>query len=155
MILRAVQLVCLSISLLPGISCDSINVVKVEGRAMLPAYKDGDRVVVKKDLDQIVRSDVIIFRYPMDTSKTYIKRVIGLPGETVSITKGKVMINGNELAEPYVDPAYNRSGFDLPPFKILPDNYFVMGDNRDSSSDSRYWGTVAKELIEGKCFLSY
>jgi signal peptidase I len=155
MIVRAIKLVCLATVLSLGVSCTSINAVKVEGVAMLPTYKDGDRLVVRKDAGQIERLDVIIFRYPKDPSRSYIKRVIGLPGETIAITGGKVMIDGKELAEPYVDPDKNQSTSDLPPLKIPPDHYFVLGDNRDNSSDSRYWGTVDKELIVGKCFLSY
>ena len=136
-------------------SCGSLTVVRIEGNAMLPSYKDGDRVAINKNAGSIERLDVIIFRYPQDTTKTYIKRVIGLPGETVSIEGGKVTVDGKELAEPYVDPEHNRSGFEVHDFKLKADSYFVLGDNRDNSSDSRYWGSVDKELVIGKCFLQY
>jgi len=153
--LRIVQLFIAGAAIFSMIACSSLTVVRVEGNAMLPAYKDGDRVAVQKDAGSIERLDVIIFRYPEDTTKTYIKRVIGLPGETISIEDGKVTIDGKELAEPYVDPDLNRSEFHLHNFKVKPDSYFVMGDNRDNSSDSRYWGAVNKELVIGKCFLQY
>jgi signal peptidase I len=143
------------VSLSLGLSCSSIKVMQVDGNAMLPAYKNGDKVIVSKDLEKIDRLDVIIFRYPRDPSKRYIKRVIGLPGETISITGGKVMIDGIELAEPYVDSALSHQGYNSPALRIPSDSYYVLGDNRDNSSDSRYWGTVDKGLIEGKCSLSY
>lgn len=154
MISRFFHLVASAFGLV-SLSCSSLTVVRVDGNAMLPTYKDGDRVVIKKDAGPIERGDVVIFRYPNDTSKMYIKRVIGLPGETISITAGKVTIDGKELDEPYVDPAHSRSDDNLEPTTIPPDSYFVMGDNRANSSDSRYWGTLGKEFIVGKCFLTY
>jgi len=150
--LRIIRLLSVAAVFFLIVSCSSLTAVRVEGNAMLPTYKDGDRVAVNKNAGSIERLDIIIFHYPEDTTKTYIKRVIGLPGETISIADGKVIIDGKELAEPYVDPDHNRSGFQLHAFRVKTDSYFVMGDNRDNSSDSRYWGSVNKELVIGKCF---
>jgi len=129
--------------------------MRIEGTAMLPSFKDGDRVLIEKSISEIKRGDVIFFQYPKDTTKLFFKRVVGLPNETVSILKGKVFINDKELEESYLDQIYNQSKTNLPPIKVPDQSYFVLGDNRDNSSDSRYWGTVKKELIVGRHYLSY
>ena len=129
--------------------------VLVEGTAMLPNFRNGDRVMMDKNLGELKRGDVITFLYPKDRSKWYIKRIIGLPGETIEILEGKVFINGQVLDEPYIDESYNQVKANSPPRKVPEYQYFVMGDNRDNSSDSRYWGTVDKELIQGKYYMTY
>lgn len=129
--------------------------MRIEGKGMLPNFKDGDRVLVEKNGGEIKRGDIIFFHYPKDTTKLYFKRVVGLPNETVAIFKGKVAINDKELDEPYLDQTYNQSKTNLPPIKVPNQSYFVLGDNRDNSSDSRYWGTVKKELIVGKHYITY
>jgi signal peptidase I len=129
--------------------------MKIEGKAMLPSFKDGDRVLVEENVSEIKRGDVIFFQYPKNTTKLFFKRVVGLPNETVSILNGKVFINDKELEEPYLDRTYNQAKSNLPPVKVPDQSYFVLGDNRDNSSDSRYWGTVKKELIIGKYCLIY
>jgi signal peptidase I len=115
----------------------------------------------------IQRGDTIVFRYPMNLEADYVKRVIGLPGEVVTIRDKKVLINGRPLAEPYAlfadprifdGPALRepyRSRDQFGPFKVPEGSYFAMGDNRDSSYDSRYWGTVPRALIKGKPLLVY
>ena len=129
--------------------------VRVEGVAMLPNFGDGDRVMMNTNLGDLQRGEVITFLYPKDNTKWYFKRIIGLPGETLEIREGKVYINGQVLDEPYIDETYNQVKQSFPP-RIVPQNhYFVMGDNRDNSSDSRYWGTVDKALIQGKYYLTY
>lgn len=133
----------------------SITPVRVEGEAMKPAFNDGDKMFVDNKLDELKRGEVITFLYPKDRSKSYFKRIIGLPGEVVEIRAGKVFIDGQVLAEPYVDEANNQTKSDFPPRRVLEYQYFVMGDNRDNSSDSRYWGTVDKELITGKYYMTY
>jgi signal peptidase I len=129
--------------------------VRVEGTAMLPNLSDGDKIIVNKNIGELKRGNVISFLYPKDTSKWYIKRVIGLPGENIYILEGKVFVNGQILNEPYLDQKYNQTG-DSFAIRTVPENhYYVLGDNRDNSSDSRYWGTVSKDLITGKYVSTY
>lgn len=126
----------------------------VSGSSMDPTFKDGDYLVVdqlSKRFDELERGSVVIIRYPKDPSKFFIKRLIGFPGETVSIQDGKVSIYNEEnketieLKEPYV--VYKKSeNFSQ---KLGEGDYFVMGDNRAGSSDSRVWGAVPKKYIIG------
>jgi len=127
----------------------------VDGESMHPTFENLDYLVVNELLYRFKapeRGDVIVFRYPGDPSVFYIKRVIGLPGETVSIRRGNVTIlteNGEKLAlaEPYIvneDATYTKD------VSLLPGEYFVMGDNRPNSSDSRIWGPLPKEDIIGR-----
>ncbi len=138
--------------------------VVVEGTSMLPELHDGERLLVNKLVyykfknftwGHIERGDVIVFWYPKDPEKSYVKRVIGLPGETVEVSHGKILINGQELAETYLDAEYNQSLPTFSPRKVDDHYYFVMGDNRDNSSDSRYWGLVPEKYIYGKAFFRY
>lgn len=147
-----IQIIVLTVCLL---SACSPKPVVVEGTAMKPSFNDGDRILVDKNVGELKRGDVITFLFPKDRSKWYIKRAIGLPGETIEIRAGIVYINGQVIEEPYVEEAYNKSKANFPPRKIEEYQYFVMGDNRDNSSDSRYWGTVDKKLITGKYTTTY
>jgi signal peptidase I len=126
----------------------------VEGACMEPNLYTGQRVLVMKSsywFSDPHRGDVIIFKSTEDPSRTLIKRVIGLPGENISISGGKVYINGEALEEPY-DQGVNS----LYPTTAIPGgNYFVMGDNRDRSTDSRSWGMLPRENIIGKAWLCY
>ena len=133
----------------------SAQPVAVEGKAMMPAFNDGDKILIDKNLSELKRGDVITFLYPKDRSKWYFKRIIGLPGETVEIRQGMIYIDGKFLNEPYVDEFYNQAKSNFPPRKVSDYQYFILGDNRDNSSDSRYWGTVDKELIQGKYYMTY
>jgi signal peptidase I len=122
---------------------------KVQGHAMEPAFPDGERVPVTSVIDSLNRGDVVTFRYPVDESKHFMKRIIGLPGEQVEAKDGVITINGQQLDESYVVEA-NRSHDTWGPQTIPADEYFMLGDNRRNSSDSRYWGTVRRSLITGK-----
>ncbi len=122
---------------------------------MEPALKNGDRVFVNRSVDKLERGDIITFYYPVDPSKSYLKRVVGLPGEAVEIRDGKVIINGNALDEPYVAPGNNRVRSDHKEIKIPVDSYYVLGDNRDNSNDSRMWGPLARKFIYGKFVRKY
>ena len=122
--------------------------MRVDGNAMLPAFKDGDRMIVQKKFNELKRGDVIVFSYPKDMTKQFFKRVVGLPGETLSIEKGVVSINGEKLDEPYLDQTLNQSESNFPSFNVPDRCYFVIGDNRDNSSDSRSWGVVPEDLIK-------
>lgn len=132
-----------------------VQPVKVHGRAMLPALADGDRIIVERNPQKLERGDIIVFLFPEDQTKSYIKRIVGLPNEVIEIDEGKTLLNGKPLDEPYVDPKFNLTARSLAPLRLDPDNYFVMGDNRDNSSDSRIWGPVKKDLIYGKYLKKY
>jgi signal peptidase I len=136
-----------------------VQPVKVEGTSMLPRLHDGERIFVNKliyyGLPDIERGDIVVFWFPNDPTKSYIKRVIGLPGETVQVRGGRIFVNGKELQEPYLEHSLNVAAADEPPTYVKPHYYFVMGDNRDNSQDSRYWGFVKRDKIKGKAFLIY
>jgi signal peptidase I len=136
--------------------------VKVEGTSMTPTLTDQERIFINKftyrfGLGSIERGDTVVFWYPQDPSKSYIKRVIGLPGDTVRIQSGQVFVNGTHLTEEYV-PEENRdynSWRDGHEQVVPPNQYFVLGDHRNSSSDSRMWGWVPRENIYGKAVFVY
>ncbi len=131
--------------------------VKVEGTSMAPLLSDQERIFINKfvyHFEPIDRGDVVVFWYPLDRSKSFIKRVVGLPGETISIRAGHVYIDGRELADQYVPKNYlDNSNYG--PLTIPPDEYFVMGDHRDSSNDSRVFGPVSRRYIYGKAVFAY
>ena len=131
--------------------------VRVEGTSMLPRLEDHDRLFINKfvyHITSIERGDVVVFHYPRDPEKSYIKRVIALPGDKLRIDHGKVWVNGKALSENYVPEMYRdtRSYTDT----VIPDDcYFVMGDHRSISSDSREFGPVERDLIYGKAVFVY
>jgi signal peptidase I len=131
--------------------------VKVEGTSMMPSLINQERIFINKFVyrfSDIARGDTVVFQFPLETSKSYIKRVIGVPGDTVRIDSGIVFVNGQPLAEPYV-PEYNRDTVSMREIKVDPDYYFVLGDHRNSSNDSRNWGTVKRGFIYGKAVFVY
>ena len=133
--------------------------VKVEGTSMMPALQDKERIFINKfvyraGIGKIERGDMVVFWYPNDQTKSYIKRVIGLPGDTVSVNDGVVFVNGSQIEESYVPDEY-RDHQTCAPMKVSGDNYFVLGDHRSSSNDSRSWGTVPSHLIYGKAVFVY
>ena len=116
----------------------------------------------------IHRGDVIVFKYPEEPERDFIKRVIGLPGETIEMKAKKIYINGEPLDEPYVhflEPPSNETSIHevtsvdvrerYGPVTVPPDQYFVMGDNRDNSQDSRYWGFLQRDYVKGKALIIY
>jgi signal peptidase I len=130
----------------------------VSGSSMYPTFENGDYLIIDKvsyELGTPRRDDVVVFRYPGDTTKFFIKRIIGLPGETVDIKGSEVKITNKEneegftLDQPFVENKSENSTH----FVLREDEYFVMGDNRSASSDSRYWGAVKENLIQGKALL--
>ena len=128
--------------------------VKVEGTSMMPSLYDQERLFInqysyKFGLGKIERGDTVVFWFPGDPTKSYIKRVIGLPGDTVAVDDGYVIVNGKKLVENYVPPEY-RDDTSLPSQKIPSNQYFVLGDHRVSSNDSRAWGLVPRSYIYGK-----
>jgi signal peptidase I len=128
-----------------------VQPVKVEGSAMRPTLNNGDKILLGKQIKTIDRGDIVAFWFPDDPSKSFIKRVVGLPTETIRIDmKGVVYINGDQIAEPYVLPEHSRFPRAYPETTVKPHAYFVMGDNRDQSNDSRSWGLVPEKYIYGK-----
>jgi len=131
--------------------------VQVEGTSMMPRLENHERIFINKFVyrfEPIQRGDIVVFWYPRDPSKSYIKRVIGLPGEWVSIDEGRALVNGAALAEPYL-PSYYLDHQSYAPLHIEPNHYYVLGDHRDSSNDSRVWGTVDRKYIYGKAVFVY
>ncbi|HEX9027838.1 MAG TPA: signal peptidase I [Anaerolineales bacterium] len=149
-----VETVLLSVVLFLGINAVSSR-IRVESISMQPTLYAGNFVLVNKlayQLGKPGRGDIIVFRYPPDpTQVPYIKRVIGLPGDHVSIAGGKVYINGAQLIEPYLVTTTNRGG----EWTVPPNSLFVMGDNRNNSSDSRSWGFVPLQNVIGKAEVVY
>lgn len=131
--------------------------VKVEGTSMTPLLSDQERIFINKFVyrfEPIERGDVVVFWYPLDRSKSFIKRVVALPGETVEIRYGRVHVNGRRLEEPYVPPQFaDASNFG--PLRVPAEEYFLMGDHRSSSNDSRVFGSVPSRFIYGKAVFAY
>jgi len=142
--------------------------------SMLDTIQEGDRLLVSKfsydlkvpltghalaHLSDPQRGDVIVFKNPVEQGPDYVKRVIAVPGDHISIRDGTVFINGQALSEPYVlDSGLKNPRLscpDMPPVLVPENNYFVMGDNRNESFDSRYWGFVPREDIKGRAFMVY
>lgn len=130
----------------------------VSGSSMFPTFQDKNYLIVDEltyKLSDPKRDDVIVFHYPLDPTKFFIKRIIGLPGETVDIKKGVVTITSSTdtkgfiMDEPYIHEQVTTDKH----FELKEDEYFVMGDNRGASSDSRVWGSVPRKLIVGRAFL--
>lgn len=131
--------------------------VKVEGTSMMPSLEDQERIFVNKfvyRLEPIERGDIVVFRYPHDPSKSYIKRVIGTAGDHIRIDSGQVYVNGEPLDEEYV-PAEYADSRSYPEIIVPPNSYFVLGDHRSMSQDSREFGSVNQNLIYGKAVFGY
>lgn len=160
----------------------AFQMFKIPTGSMEDNLKVGDHIIVNKfiygpastplrqvmPLREVRRGDIIVFRYPLQPETDYVKRVIALPGDTVEIRDKVVWLNGKPLDEPYVihdDPTIYpyrpalpdpyRSRDQMAPVYIQPGQYWAMGDNRDRSSDSRYWGTVPRSMIKGRAFMVY
>ena len=128
---------------------------QVQGISMMPDLTDGEYVFVNKLaylFHEPERGDVIVFHWPVDTSKDFIKRVIGLPGDTIAYDSMTVRVDGAVLNEPYISQAANPTS---KVWKVPANDYFVMGDNRPQSDDSRDWGFVPKDYIIGKAVMVY
>ena len=134
-----------------------VQPVKVEGTSMQPQLVDQERIFVNRFIykfTDVCRGDVVVFWYPRDRSKSFIKRVLGIPGDELEIRDGTVYINGSEISEPYLESDF-RDHKSFQKVVIPPGQYFVLGDHRNSSNDSRSWGFVAQPLIYGKAVFSY
>jgi signal peptidase I len=133
--------------------------VKVEGTSMMPSLIDQERIFINKfvyrfGIGDIERGDMVVFWFPIDPTKSYIKRVIGVPGDLIEIKDGIVNVNGQLLDERYVPEEYRDHSTWGP--KVVPkDHYYVLGDHRSSSNDSRSWGPVPRTSIYGKAVFVY
>ena len=127
----------------------------VYGSCMEPNLKTGERVLAVRFAYMLggpKRGDVVIFKYPCDPSKNYVKRVVGLPGDTVEIRDGEVFVNGSAQPEPYKRlQAHGSYG----PETVRAGNLFVLGDNRDQSNDSRYWGELPMANVQARAVMAY
>jgi signal peptidase I len=144
-----------------------VQPVKVEGTSMLPRLESEERIFVNKipfleqairdeNFKPISRGEIVVFWFPDNPSQSFIKRVIGLPGETIRMDhRGQLFIDGRPIDEPYLSPDRNRTPRMIPETYIKPHYYFVMGDNRDASNDSRSWGLVPVKYIYGKALFRY
>ena len=131
--------------------------VKVEGTSMMPTLDDQERIFINKFVyrfEGIDRGDTVVFWYPGDPTKSYIKRVIGIPGDRVEVDRGTVIINGHALDESYVPPEF-RDSSSMTARQVPSNEYFVLGDHRSSSNDSRAWGMVPRRYIYGKAVFVY
>src|SRR5271167_1906047 len=131
--------------------------VKVEGTSMMPGLEDQERIFVNKFVyrwEPIQRGDIVVFRYPRDTSKSYIKRVIGVAGDHIRIENGQVYVNGEALDEDYVPSEY-ADARSYPEIVVPSHSFFVLGDHRTMSNDSRDFGAVNERFIYGKAVFGY
>jgi signal peptidase I len=130
---------------------------RVQGTSMQPLLADGERIVVNKFLyrfETIQRGDVVVFWYPRDPSVSFIKRVVGVPGDVVELRSGVLYVNSVRVEEDFLKPAY-RDSDSYPPVEVKPGYYYVLGDHRNSSNDSRSWGEVPEKYIYGKAVFRF
>ncbi|MGB9661982.1 MAG: signal peptidase I [Moorellaceae bacterium] len=128
----------------------------IPSRSMEPTLYPGDRILVNRlayRFGEPQRGDVVVFRYPLEPDRDYIKRVIAVGGDTVEARDNKIYVNGEPLLETYLPPGVVYSNFG--PLKVPPNTYFMMGDNRNISADSRVWGPLERKFIIGKAILIY
>lgn len=131
--------------------------VRVEGYSMMPHLQNNERLFIDKvsiNFEPIRRGDVVVFHYPLDPSQSFIKRIIGLPGDHVVIWDGIVYINGRRLREPYIKSKFQDYA-DFPEVTVPPNQYYVLGDHRNSSNDSRFWGCLPAKDIFGRAVFAY
>jgi signal peptidase I len=128
---------------------------RVQGTSMLPLLQDGERIIVNKFVyrfNPVARGDVVVFWYPKDPSVSFIKRVVGVPDDVVELRRGALFVNGRRVEESYVTMKDDDTH---PPIVVRKGYYYVLGDHRNSSNDSRNWGEVPEKYIYGKAFLRF
>lgn len=169
-----IALVAIAVALL--VQAFVVKPFRIPSPSMVPALQPGDRVLVNRvvyHLRDVQHGDIVVFRYPLNTKVAFIKRVVGLPGDVLEVRDGRLVRNGAAVDEPYVrraagggpvptEPAPTmgdstmREPWSLAePYTVPPDNYFVMGDNRADSEDSRVWGPVPADNLIGEAFVIY
>lgn len=140
-----------------------VQAFKIPSGSMIPSLLVGDHILVNKFIYRFKdpqRGDIMVFKFPLDEKRDFVKRVIGLGGDEIAIRGKQVYINNKLLNEQYAIFSDSKSGFfstryEFGPVRVPLDSYFVMGDNRDNSQDSRYWGFLKKDKVLGKAFLIY
>lgn len=151
--LDIIETLVLAVVLFLGINAISAR-VRVDGSSMVPTLQNGEFVLVSKmsyRFGQVDRGDIIVFHFPMNPDEELIKRVIGLPGDHISVQSGVVSVNGQVLNEPYIANAPAYSG----EWDVLEGELFVLGDNRNNSNDSKDWGLLPLEKVVGKAVVIY
>jgi len=131
------------------------QVTVVRGASMEPTLHNNERLIANKisyRFERPERGEIIIFRPPLEIKRNYIKRIIGIPGDKIEIANGEIYLNDKKLEEPYVK---NRSYENMPPTIVPDDSFFVLGDNRPNSSDSRYWGFVPRKNVVGRAWIVF
>ena len=126
------------------------QLVTYKSKDMEPTISANERIVINSAVGSIQRGELVIFRYPGDQSQRFIKRVVGLPGEVIELREGQVFIDQKLLEEKYLDAKFATSRRSVAEYRIPPRSYYVLGDNRDASNDSRNWGPLSEELIYGR-----
>ncbi|MEW6723737.1 MAG: signal peptidase I [Bacillota bacterium] len=149
------QTIALALVLAVVIRAYVVITYRVDGPSMENTLHSGERLFVNRMVYRFrppERGEIIVFSYPLDPSRDFIKRIVGLPGDRVEMRQGVVYINGEPLEEPYLS---RRPPSNFPPVVVPENSVFVLGDNRGNSEDSRYFGAVPYELIKGPIFLRY
>jgi signal peptidase I len=134
-----------------------VQAFRVQGASMLPLLDDNERIVVNKFIyrfQPIRRGDVVVFWYPRDPSVSFIKRVVGVAGDMVELRRGVLIVNGQRIDEPYIDRRY-QDDRSYPPVEVSTGHYYVLGDHRRGSNDSRNWGEVPERYIYGKALFRF
>jgi signal peptidase I len=152
-VLDIIETLVLAVVLFVGINMVSAR-VRVDGFSMRPTLEDGEFVLVNKmsyRFGEVQRGDIIVFHFPLNPSEELIKRVIGLPGDRVTVENNQVSVNGQTLNEPYIAQAPLYSG----QWTVEEGYLFVLGDNRNNSNDSKDWGFLPQENVVGKAVLIY
>ena len=152
-LLDVVETVVLAVVLFIGINAVSAR-VRVDGQSMRPTLEDGEFLLVNKTVyffGDVSRGDIVVFHFPLNPEEELIKRVIGLPGDSVSVRDSQVFVNGQMLNEPYISQAPLYSG----EWVVTEGHLFVLGDNRNNSNDSKDWGLLPRENVVGKAVLIY
>jgi signal peptidase I len=140
-----------------------VKAYKIPSRSMQPTLEPGDHVISNQlyyRYNNLAHGDLIIFKYPRDENVDFVKRIVGCPGDTIEIKDNQMFLNGKKSDEPYVLDTPSMLKGEQPmknfgPFVIPENEYFVLGDNRNNSNDSRFWGTVKRHQIEGKVIFIY
>jgi signal peptidase I len=132
------------------VAASEVELVTYGTKDMEPTIAQNETIFVFRRVEDIKRGDIVIFKYPGDHSQSFVKRVVGLPGERLAIREGRLFIGGQPLEESYLHGRVSSIARSFPESEIPPASYYVLGDNRDASNDSRMWGPLSADFIYGK-----